>query len=375
MNLVTNVANFFTSHQKFGQAGRSFLLVSAAAICLTSCGGGGGDDGEENVVAPQSLEGVTMRLFNSFDLDFVRGAGTRDNESGAFVFTRRAQNFRLAIPAGTSNLGFTVELPVALTTSRYTYLRTGVDTGRVTLTFGNAQVYPWPLATAASPTPVGGQADMFWGGRLGLATNLILDVLFVDNNGFLTVNTTRVRSAYIYQSSFEGMGPATSTASPIEFDTIDAQISLFTARLPTGYDPYDSIDSNTPTRIVWPALTTRTVDFDGSDLARRVAFRFVTGAGPSIPGVERPEESGTLLVDDANGALGAQGTFSYARTGGNLAKLVINYSTPVVPPTVPPTTVPSSVVYTMTFVGLDGGTFVDSNGATGTFSQDPTTNL
>lgn len=353
------------------QRGRVMLLMGVAAFGMVSCGGGGGGEDDKNIVAPRSLEGISMRLFNAFDLEFIRSSGVRDSETGGFVYVQRAPTFRYESPEG---LGRTVALPVALRNTKYTYVRTGDNTGKISLTYLNDQVYPYPLATAEQPNPIAAQAEMFWGGRtLPRATELILDVLFVDNNGFLTVNTTRVRSAYIYLSSFAA-GVATSEVRPFEFDTIDAQLSLRSRPVPTGYDYYDNADENAPTGVVWASLTKRTVDFDGSDMDRRIAFQLVTGVGPSIPNVERPQESGTCLIDDGNGTKGADGTYSYARTGRNGAKLTISYQTRVTPPTTPPTTALSKVTYALEFDKLNSGTFVDTNGAIGDFSQDLFTN-
>jgi len=89
-----------------------------------------------------------------------------------------------------------------------------------------------------------------------------------------------------------------------------------------------------------------------------------------IPGAT-VEDAGTLLVDvPAETVIGGDGIYSYARTGGPGAKVAIRY-----PRVVGGITQTVNVLYTLTFDSLDGGTFVDSNGATGTFLQDTFTNI
>lgn len=339
-----------------------------ASFSLNGCGGGGGGgSSSEPQVAPASLENVSITLFNAFTVKFFRLAGSIGNESGAVDYDFRQSPFRVATADNNQNVGIDVAIPVLLQDVGYTYVRNSPTTGRITLTWTNIQQYPHPLATEGNPR-VGPLGDLFWGGPGFTQTSLILDVLFVDTGGFIGTTTVRVRSANRYSSTFTPPGPALVFVNPFEFDSIDAQFRIDSGRLPAGYNP--DFTPETPSSAVWPSLTGRTIDFDGNDLSRRIAQRTTTAPQIMIPGAT-VEDAGTLLVDvPVEMVNGGDGIYSYARTGGSGAKVAIRY-----PRVVGGITQTVNVLYTLTFDSLDGGTFVDSNGATGTFLQDTFTNV
>ena len=133
-------------------------------------------------------------------------------------------------------------------------------------------------------------------------------------------------------------------------------------RLPTGYNPYETLTSDTPSSVVWTTIQGRTANFFGADgVTRTIAHQAVPGVGPPIPGEDTVEESGSILVDETvNGVVvlkGVGGTYSYVRTGGEIAKMAIQYQSTVggVPQTV-------SLVYTMNFDALDAGTLCRFSG-------------
>lgn len=346
------------------------LLVPLFAVGLAGCGGGGGGSDDEEVIAPQSLDQVRIAFFGAFTMDFSRLAGVAGQETGAASYTRQQQSFRYAVVNGNTNLGFTIFLPAVLTNVTYSYTRTGKDTGQITMTFFNNQVYPEPEATATNTRVFNSSGDMFWGGRDRIATNLVVDVLFTDQGGFIVNTSTRIRSGYIYASDWDGT-QAVNSADPFDFDTVDVSYVLVTGeRLPTGYNPYRDLEPNSPSSAVWTTIQGRSIDFIGSDgLRRKIAHQSVAGTGPSIPGASEIEESGTILVDEiVNGTSvlkGVGGTYSYTRTGGNVAKMAIQYQSVVgsVSQTV-------NLIYTMNFDSLNSGTYVDSAGVSGVFDEE-----
>ncbi|MDP3852008.1 MAG: hypothetical protein Q8Q59_16010 [Luteolibacter sp.] len=305
-------------------------------------------------------------------MDCLRLSGTAGNERGACTYTRIRDSFRYDIPGGVGgagSLGWTIALPLAMTNVQYEYVRTGTDTGRVTFTFNNNQVYPHPEATATT-TPVGaGLGDMFWGGRNDAAVNLVVDILFTDQGGFIGNTTTRIRSGYTYSSTFTD-GAVVNREFPFDFDTPDTTYKLISgAALPAGYNPYATMTPTTPSSAVWSTLQDRVIIFSGSDLVnRKINQQAVGGVGPPIPGVTgNPEESGTILVDEDNGVdiiQGVSGTYSYQRTGGDKAKMAIRYNR-----TVGGSTTTVNLVYDMDFESLDAGLYVDNKGVSGNFRE------
>jgi len=340
-----------------------------ASFSLNGCGGGGGGSSSEPQVAPASLENVSIILFNNaFRLKFFRLGGSIGNESGAVDYDFLQSPFRVAVADNNQSVGIDYEIPAILEDITYTYVRNSPNTGRITITsWTNIQLYPHPLATEGNPI-VGPLGDLFWGGPGRTQTSLVLDVLFVDTGGFIGTTTVRVRSVNIYESTFTPPGPAQVFVDTIQFDSRDAQFRIDSGPLPTGYSP--DITPETPSSAVWPSLTGRTIDFVGNDLTRRIAQRTTTAPVIMIPGAP-VEDAGTILVDVVPEAVrGGDGIYSYTRTGGPGAKVAVRYTRVVggVPQTV-------NVLYTLTFTSLDGGTFVDSNGATGTFIQDNRRNI
>lgn len=353
------------------------LVVSGfAAFSLLGCGGGSGDS-EGPVIAPESLDQVKIDFFGAFTMDCLRLSGTAGNEQGGCNYTRIRSPFRFGISGGvgdSSNLGTDIAIPVVLTNVGYEYVRTGSDTGRVTFTFFNNQVYPYPEATEATPEvggSLGEKGEMFWGGRSGLATKLEVDILFTEQNGFIGNTTTRIRSYYSYSSTWTAPGPAVERLRTNDFDTTRPTYRTLAGRpLPAGYNPYESITETTPASAVWSSFKERTVYFTGNDgVTRTVAHQSVGGTGPKIPGlVGSPEESGVILVDERSGGdvvTSVEGTYSYQRTGGDKAKMAIQYTR-----TVAGITSTVNLLYDMDFETLDSGLYLDDKGVSGEFRQE-----
>lgn len=346
----------------FGAILSAIALISPVA--LTSCGSGaGGDGGAEAAIAPESLDGLDFDFFGAFELQFSRFAGTRGNESGGFDYTRRG-SFFLGIPGGgTGAVGQTIELPSALENRNYQYVRTGVDTATITLTFDNPQADPVSPATAGDPTR-NGTGYMFWGPNLeNSGLTLQIDLLFSNNNGRLGDRVARIRSAYYFFSQWDaGSTSAISSTQTIEFDTPGVVVARLNGQsVPTGYDPYDTdIGPGIPNRGVWTTLSQRAINFNliGSvDVARFV--RDPSVVAPALPG-GTPEESGRAALDLIGGPNNVSATYAYRRTGGNNADIALRYNAG------------SGVVteiYTINFTNLTSGTFGIGATTGGTFEE------
>lgn len=343
--------------------------LSIFFVGLSGCGGSGGSDGEDAVIAPESMDQVKLEFFGAFTMECFRLQGVAGQETGAAKYDRQLESFRYALTSGGEEVGYTIFLPGLLTNTQYSYTRTGKDTGQITFTFFNNQEYPIPQANKDN-TLVSGSGDMFWGGRNLNVTNLVVDILFTDQGGFIGNTTARIRSGYLYTSEWNG-ATADNSEFPFDFDTLDVKYSLLTGGpLPTGYNPYKTLNADSPSSVVWTTIQGRTIFFIGSDgITRTIAHQSVTGSGPAITGVEKIEEGGAILVDESvNGALvvkGAGGTYSYARTGGELAKMTIQYQS-----TAGGNAQTVNTTYTMNFDSLDSGTYIDSTGVSGTFIED-----
>jgi hypothetical protein len=347
------------------------MLAAGAALVLgiSGCGGGGGD-GDDNIIAPQSLEQVKISFFGAFDMEFARLGGSAGNENGAFIYTNIKRTFEFANSGPGGSLATTVNLPVLLERGAYQYVRTGLDTGRITLTFSNIQAYPYPEATKDTRRVIG--TEMFWGGRNRIATELVVDVLFTDAGGVLGGTSSRIRSAYSYLSEWVGgdTGSAENSEFPYDFDSPDVTFRMNTGRgVATGYTIYnrdgvlDNSQEQMPSSVVWDTLRLKTLFMIGSDKAERtLAYQSVGGAGVPIPGVRFAEESGTILVDaETEGVIGVGGKYSYHRTGGDKAKFAISY--------VRPGSGTVTIVYDLTFKSFTSGDYMDSQGMSGTFRE------
>lgn len=337
---------------------------------ISGCGGGGGG-GDDDVIAPQSLDQVKISFFGAFTMEFARLAGSAGNENGACIYTNIKDSFQFTYTAPGGALTSTCRLPVLLSDTAYQYVRTGVDTGRITITFFNSQAYPYPQATKDGQ-PVTG-LEMFWGGRNRIATELVVDVLFTDAGGVIGGTSSRVRSAYSYLSRWVGgdNGSAENSEVPFDFDSPDVIFRMNTGRgVDTGYTIYnrdgvlDSSQEQIPSTVVWDTLQAKTIYLDGADdVDRMIAHQSVGGEGVPIPGVRTAEESGTILVDcEAEGVKGVGGRYSYNRSGGDKAKFAISY--------VRPGFGTVTIIYDMAFKSFTSGDYIDSNGVSGKFAQE-----
>lgn len=337
----------------------SLALSAVISLVLLGCGGGGAGD-EEFVVAPESLDEVTMNFFNTFNLTFYRGSGTRGDETGAVSYEPIRTTF-LYGRAGSASTGVAtpIEIPVLLTNVSYTYTRTSATTGRIVMNYTNVQEYPHDSATASN-TEIEDLGTMFWDSPTSGTTTF--DLVFTNDGGFLGDRVARVRSLQYFYSEWN-----TTTNSAVDqyvseaFDTPNVVSSRLSGggRVPVGYDPYDEFDNENkprPSKMVWESLNERTVLLSGTD-ELTVAF-VATGSAYGI------EEVGSILIDTTNGVRGGSGTYEWNREGGTLATLKLTYQDYV-----NGTLQTVEREYKFTFTSLDDGTFTSNEAGSGLFSK------
>ncbi len=336
-------------------------LATATSLSLTGCGGGGGGDSEEVQIAPQTLDEVNLILYNAFALTFFKLGGENGNENGAvdYDFLRGPINF--GVQDNNVSISNPLEIPVLLRDVTYTYEKTGADTGRIILNYLNTQIYPYNLATQNNNRVVG--YELFWNGISNDQT--VLDILFVDQGGFITSSTTRNRDLTLFSSFFTGGngGGASVNYQTIEFDSTNSIFTLNGAALPSNYSK--DVSDDEPFGIVWESIQGRTIEFT-SGTPRTVAYQSSAGGITEIPNEDGIDDSGTILVDSpSDGVFGRSGEYGYVRTGGADAIFIFNFrrddgmgGTEL-----------QVVNYTLTFDSFDGGTYVSSDGETGEFTQ------
>ncbi len=346
-----------------------FSLVAATALGLNGCGGGsgGGGDAGPAMVAPASLDAVTLNFFNAFSLECFRLSGSRGNEFGTIRY-RSQGGFQFSLKDSSNTLTLPVALPNDLTDVRYSYLRTGANSGRLEMTWSVVQGYPFPTATQNNTTVRG--TEMFWFGSdpgAGLGEQrLVVDLLFAANGAVLGDQIARVTEAISYLSVFLVGESYTGFA----FDTPDL-VSFRTAggQVPVDYDPYDQLNQNTPVNAVWTSLRRRIVDFtspgSGAVLSR-MSFLVDPSANPPPLPSGAPEESGRVLLSDFEaGVQDRDGEYSYRRTGGDRAMLTVRFEGPA------PGRVIITKNYDLDFESLEAGVFFESTrGVIGDFEED-----
>ncbi len=335
-------------------------LAASAAIALNGCGGSSGDGSDALMVAPASLDNININFFNAFFLNCSRLSGTRGHEFGAVDYSSRG-SFQFGI-RGTSGavISSTIVLPDILDNVRYSYLRTGTNSGRLEVTWDIVQVYPFPTASQNNTTVRG--HEMFWGGDDSPAfgsRRMVADILFGAEGGFLGDRFARIQNAVTYLSVFGG-GTVTNTWTPWVFDSPQ----VIALRMPGGrpveinYDPYGAIDDETPASAVWTTLRQKIVVFTNTgtnSLASRINFiRDFSATPPPLPGGGAPEEYGRILVNDINaGVQNRDGTYAYRRTGGDRALLTVQFSGP------PPDNTLITRNYDLDFESLEAGIYVE----------------
>ncbi|MFT4175418.1 MAG: hypothetical protein QM627_02070 [Luteolibacter sp.] len=365
---------------------RAISLATAAAIGLTACGGGGGG-GDEDVIAPESMDGVTVNFFGAFNMVCSRLSGTAGNEQGAAVYNRAAASFFLGERIGSGTGGRNVQLAPYVRALKYTYTRTGRDSGRVVFSWNPAFNGPWTsgLSNSNLRPPVIDWAYMFYSsGQSAEESQLTVDILFKASGRSLIENTARVRSAFFYNYAtapgniFIG---ESLTSGVVPFDTADVQntpnrvltLTRGMAYLAAGYNPYTNIDDKTPASVVWTTLDARSVDLDlNSPNEKHFAFESANISTPVIPGDYTISDRGRVMVDSLGETLngipitGQVGSYTYSRIGGAVVKLAITYQKDVggVPTTV-------TLQYTWTFQSANDGIYSESvEGTSGTFLED-----
>ena len=326
---------------RLGKSLAGASLAALAIMVISSCGGGDGDDAaSRNVIAPESLDEVKINFFDAFTIECYRLSGTAGNEEGAGSYVRLKEDFNYQSAEGVSE---PIDLPISLRNLQYKYQRTGVDTGRVI--FGYASTAGWgAIGTTGESVP---SNNMFGG-----AAELIVDILFTES-GRVIANSVTARIRYLYN-------PA-----PQEFDSKDVKFSTVDGLpLPSGYNPYTTLNANTPNSVVMTSLDLKTFDFLVPSEVK-IAFEKGGDLGPEIPGDVRAEESGTILVTESpTQVVGYNGTYSYARTGGVIAKLAVEYQR-----TAGGASTTVKEIFTLTFLSFDSGTYTTSTGGSGNFQN------
>lgn len=374
-----------TAKKFFSSTSASLAAIGLSSVfVLSSCGGGGGGS-SQRIIAPESLDGVVVNFFGAFEMSCSRLSGAAGNETGSVKYTRNRTPFRYAA----NSIGTNIELPAGLFNVSYNYVRTGPDTGQITFRYTNGQAFPYPRATnAQTEITDGGSSEMFWGTYVRPTpvntTEITVNILFTETNGSVVSNSTRIDSAYVFNTYFiKGTAAVAATATqPAVPATPDRTLNVSTAfqinspdvtyrlntgaSLPVGYTIYNNLTDSTPASAVPTTLQDRTINFTelSSRLQRKFTFQETGTLGPAIPNVPSPEKSGTILVQDSN-VIGAGGTFSYHRTGGDKASLAIQYNT-----LVNGISTPVNLVYTLTFNSENDGGYVDSLGSSGLFVED-----
>ncbi len=343
---------------------QTVVACGIAAFSLNGCGSGSGSS-DAVQIAPSSLDGLKLEMYGGFNLTFARLAGKNGTENGAVDYDALRQTFRVGVndPGGLGgSTGRDVIIPGLLEQVTYNYERTSPTTGLITLTWVNIQLYPHSPATEDNPTVA--EANLFWGAPDNPQTSLTLEVLFVDAGGVINDTTIRLRDVWYYTSVF-GVG---TSVVPLPVDSTTIRVSLNGGRLLTNNEPLFSPDE--PSSVVFPDLRGRTIDLVGNSVFRKIAHQTSGAQVLEIPGEDSVDDAGTLLVSiNGNVLPNPSGIFSYVRTGGDQAELAIRYNQ-----NVEGENELIRVDYVLTFTSFDGGTFVDSNGDTGTFSEDNFTN-
>ncbi len=340
-----------------------------ASLGLNGCGSGGNSDSQQGQIAPETLEGLSVTLFQSFTVTFFKLAGQPGNESGAGDFDGNAGSFNLGFTDNGNTIARPIEVPSIITNLSYTYTKTSADTGRIVFTWSGLREQSSAEAALESQSDYQGR-QIFWENE-----TMTMDVLFVDTNGVIRTTSSRVRGyefRVVRYNRPENSPPIliTNSSTTFEFDSPNAVFTVAgTLRpLPTNYQL--DVSENTPSGIVWEDLRGRTIDFVGAGTpALRVSYQSAAGGLLEIPGVEGIDDSGTMLVDSLNqGVIGGPGDFGYRRTGGANAAFSIVYDLPAGGgPTDP---VSTRIDYTLEFTTLDAGIWTDSNGNSGRFSED-----
>ena len=363
------------------------MVVSASgviALGLNSCGGGGGSSSDEVTVAPASLDGVTLTFESAFTLLFARVSGTSGNEVGAADYTSISTSFGISSGDG---VGSTVVIPSDLEDVAYTYRRTGSNSGRITITFSNEQAYPigeTDVDSVAELSNVITDLDMFWGGPEFDARNLILDINFPNTGDTLGVNTARVRSIYWYRGTvvtnndngtplidsddFDDRQVFTTRLedSVGQIDRSSVILTLDGSALPVGFDP--DFDTDDVSDIIYDDLNQISLIFTGAGSSGEtltVAFQTSSGGINRIDGVQGIRDSGVFLADLTGDFAGEGGIYGFQAVGGAETVLALEFTGSGFSSTA----ISDTLTYTLTFSTFSSGTWVGSNGRSGTFSE------
>ncbi len=242
-----------------------WLLKAAAILSICTIGpiglngcGSGSSGSNEVQIAPETLEGVTLNLFRSFNVTFFKTGGVDGDETGAGDFDGIADSFILGFQDNGNTIAETVEVPSVITGLSYTYKKTAADTGRIVFTWSGLRT------RSAAEQALLDQADyrgfqIFW--ESGTMT---MDVLFVDSNGVIRNTSSRVRGYNPRVVRFNrpmGQPPELiiDSISTVDFDSTNTIFTLNGQPLPSNYKLQPS--ENTPSSIVWENLQGRTIDF------------------------------------------------------------------------------------------------------------------
>lgn len=349
------------------KSAKKLSLVAMLAIGLNGCGSGGSDDGSQFTVAPQTFDDVTLRLFSAFDLFFeTTSTGGGATENGVFTYTQIQETFDTDLDVPGGKVFTRIATPDRIASGRYTYAPTSGDTAILTLTysatFNDRSLFREQRAGNTNFVTLAEPHRILPSGT-GTTT---FEILFTANGSVITEATVRTQDIEVNSNSstFTDISVNGGLNGTGTVDNTSSGISLSTGLVPVGFDPF--VDPNAPLSIVPESLVNRTIVLQGSTPNLRIAFSssFSIISPPSIPSVDFPDESGSILVtEDGTGTGTADGSYSYARTGGEFAVFAIQTANPNGGPTAIPTTL---VFYTLNFDTL---TYTGSDGTSGSFDD------
>jgi hypothetical protein len=311
--------------------------VSVFALGLSSCGGGGGDD-DETGPAPLTMNALVLTLYTSgVELTFVRAEGDASTgvETGAVTMKIN--------PAGTTTVDSSgaptpLQPSNSISGGRYTYVRSGPESGTIT---------------------VSGQGS----GQFGASGGILIGPITVPSNYFRQGTFTRNYS--------------------ILFGTDGASI--------TGIDVNDWGEGSTFPGILWNNATLRV--FGGALVTN--AWSLENSKTVSLPKLYPTSVSGQLLyitpTNVAENALeykflsstftrfsDAKGDFIEEGVGnsqivGQTALTIVNFDYQPDPATTNKAVIRiynasgPTIIYNMTFLDQEKGTYIQDNGSVGTF--------
>lgn len=326
---------------------------------------------DDDYIAPASLDGVTINFFDGFELELSSDYSGEGNEGGDVDYSRLQESVIVGAESddGEDITGLDTYFPASssINVASYSWVRTGQDSGTLTFTFSNDEIYP--DEDSDGDDDLDDFYDMLWGGpeTPGFdGMELVVHFLFTDESGYTGIaGSTSAHVYYMYWSNGDGTGiPFWSTN--VSFTMTDDG-----SYMESGYNPYEDYDPDDYLDYVWDTLDDVTISFIPEVAAgdEEIVQYWISCQedddvdGPIIDGIDDdPEEIGRVLIDVADDIAGATGTYSYQRMGGAESTFAVTYT--------------DSSGNTVTkyfylyFSSDDTGTYTDSDGNSGTWEED-----